>query len=75
MKPVVDRLQQRYVGRIEFKRLATDKGDPATERMATSFGVQYVPTFVMLNRDGSRSDVTVGETTEQSLDAKIAQLR
>jgi thioredoxin-like negative regulator of GroEL len=75
MKPVVDRLQERYKGTIEFRRLNTDAQDAAAGRLADSFGVQYVPTFVFLNRDGSRSDLVVGEVTEEALVTKLSALR
>jgi cytochrome c-type biogenesis protein len=75
MKPVVDRLRERYKGRVEFRLLDTDAQDAASQRLADSFGVQYVPTFVMLNKDGSRSDLLVGEVSEGTLAAKIDRLK
>ena len=75
MKPVVDRLKEEYAGRIEFRRLDTTAGDPEVDRLANQFQIQYVPTFVFVNADGTTSDLLVGGTTETALRAKLNALK
>ena len=75
MKPVVDRLKQEYAGKIGFRRLDTTAGNPETDRLANLFQVQYVPTFVFINADGTTSDLLVGGTTAEVLRAKLNALK
>jgi thioredoxin-like negative regulator of GroEL len=73
MKPVVDRLKQRYEGKVEFRRL--DANAQSTQSLADAYGVQYVPTFVLLGSDGQRVDEVVGEIAEQDLARKLDTLK
>lgn len=73
MKPVVDRLEQRYGIKVEFRRLNANA--PSTQQLANSFGVRYVPTFVLVGKDGSRVDQVVGEASEQDLARKLDALK
>jgi thioredoxin 1 len=75
MKPVVDRLKQRYQGKAEIKVIKLDGSDPAGEALASQFGVQYVPTFVFLDSDGTKRDTVVGSVAEQALADKIDALK
>jgi thiol-disulfide isomerase/thioredoxin len=75
MKPVVDGLKAEYAGRIEFRRLDTTSGNAETDRLANLFQVQYVPTFVFVNADGTTSDLIVGGTTADVLRAKLNALK
>jgi len=54
MKPLVERLKKQYAGRVEFRRYVDDV-DPVGNQLAQQFNVQYVPTFVFVNKDGSVS--------------------
>jgi hypothetical protein len=40
-----------------------------------AFGVQYVPTFVLVDSKGVKQDLIVGETSEDGLRAKLDALR
>lgn len=73
MKPVVDGLRKQYQGKVEFRTL--NIADPATQQLADSFGVQYVPTFTFINSDGNRRDQVVGEVSEQVLKQKLDALK
>jgi thioredoxin-like negative regulator of GroEL len=73
MKPVVDGLAQQYKGKVEFRRL--DANDDATQQLAQAYGVQYVPTFVFLNADGTRSDQLVGEASAADLTKRLDALK
>lgn len=72
MKPVVDGLAQRYSGKIEFRRL--DANAQSTQQLADTFGVQYVPTFVFIDKNGNRTDEVVGEMTQADLAKKLDAL-
>jgi thioredoxin-like negative regulator of GroEL len=54
MKPVVDRLKVAYSGKVAFKLMNVD-ADQTANKLANAYGVQYVPTFVFINADGTRS--------------------
>lgn len=73
MKPVVDRLKEQYGDKIEFRRYV-DSGDPVGDELSRQFNVQYVPTFVFVNADGSVSGEPIvggvsAEILKQRLDA------
>lgn len=74
MAPVVDRLAKEYEGTIEIRKLNVETDGEAAD-LAASYRVQYVPTFVFLNSDGSTSDVLVGEQTEDQLKGALEALR
>jgi thioredoxin-like negative regulator of GroEL len=75
MRPVVDRLKEKYAGKVEVKRMNTDAGDAEVDRLAQSFGIQYVPTFVFVRADGTKSGFVVGEVPQATLEAEIAKLK
>lgn len=60
MKPVVDGLKKEYEGKVEFRTLNVEK-DPSGVELANKLGVQYVPTFVYVNSDGTIVNQVVGE--------------
>ena len=75
MRPVVDGLVKTYVGRYDIRVMDTSSGDAAVGRLMESFGIQYVPSFVFVNRDGTRANMIVGETPVATLEAELAKLR
>jgi thioredoxin-related protein len=75
MKPVVDRLTQEFSGRFDVRRENVGGGDAAAEALANRYQVQYVPTFVFLNSDGSKADLVVGGLDEAALRAKMTALK
>jgi thioredoxin-like negative regulator of GroEL len=74
MAPVVDRLAIEYGERVEFRLINVDT-DPEGAALAARFGVQYVPTFVLLNADGTQSDLIVGTAAESALREALDALR
>lgn len=72
MKPVVDGLMKRYEGKIELRRL--DANAPETQDLANVYGVEYVPTFVFVDKDGKRVDEVVGELSAEQLTQKLDAL-
>ena len=75
MKPLVERLKKEYAGKVEFRRYV-DSGDPVGDVLARQFNVQYVPTFVFVNEDGSLSGAPfVGGTDEATLRQRLDALK
>ncbi|MFA5844192.1 MAG: thioredoxin family protein [Coriobacteriia bacterium] len=71
---MVDRLEKEYQGKVEFRRYDVDK-DAEGQKLASRFNAQYVPTFVLLNKDGSTAQTLVGEMPEARLRAALDALR
>ena len=75
MKPLVERLGTEYAGKVEFRRYV-DSGDPTGDALAQRFNVQYVPTFLFVNADGSVSgQPLVGGTDEATLRSRLDALK
>jgi hypothetical protein len=75
MKPVVDGLAKSASERYEVRIMNESTGDPEVGRLATALGIQYVPTFVFVNSDGTRGATIVGETPVATLQAELARLK
>jgi thioredoxin-like negative regulator of GroEL len=75
MKPLVERLKTAYEGKVEF-RVYVDTGDPVGDGLAQQFNIQYVPSFVFVNADGSVSgQMIVGGSDETTLRQRIDALK
>jgi thiol-disulfide isomerase/thioredoxin len=74
MKPVVDRLEQEYEGKVEFRLYDVEKSQEGQDLMR-QYGAQYVPTFVFLNSDGTEADRVVGEASEEDMRAILDSLK
>ena len=74
MAPVVDRLKTEYEGKVEFRLLNADT-DPDAASLGARVAVQDVPTFVLLDSDGTQRDMIVGEVSEDDLRAALDALR
>ena len=74
MKPVVDRLNKQYKGKVEFRLYDVDKSAEGSALMQ-KFNSQYVPTFVFVNRDGTVAQQKVGEISETDLKALLDSLK
>ena len=74
MKPVVDRLEQEYEGKVEFRLFDVDKSDEG-QALMRQFGAQYVPTFVFVNSDGTEAERIVGEASESQMRNVLDSLR
>jgi hypothetical protein len=72
---VVDGLVRKYAGRYDIKVVNLSNGSAADRALYASFGLQYVPSFVLLNADGTVSDKIVGSRTEAQLDEALAKLQ
>ena len=75
MLPLVERLKKEYAGKVEFRRYV-DSGDPVGDQLSQQFNVQYVPTFVFVNADGSVSgELIVGGVGEDVLRQRLDALK
>lgn len=74
MKPLVEGLEKQYAGKVEFRRLNVET-DQAAISLATQLQLQYVPSFVFVNADGSIASQVVGEQTEEQLKSAIDALK
>lgn len=75
MKPLVERLKREYEGRIEFRRYV-DSGDSVGDELNRQFNIQYVPTFVFVNADGTVSgQPIVGGVGEDILRQRLDALK
>ena len=74
MKPLVEGLEKQNSS-IEFRRLNVDGTDAAASDLANKLGVQYVPTFVFVTKDGVSSGLLVVEQTTQTLQAGLDKLK
>jgi thioredoxin-like negative regulator of GroEL len=75
MKPLVERLTTAYKGKVDF-RVYVDSGDPVGDQIAQQLDIQYVPSFVFVNTDGSLSGrMIVGGTDETTLRQRIDTLK
>jgi thioredoxin-like negative regulator of GroEL len=74
MRPVVDGLVKKYAGRYDIRVMNTSNDEQA-QRLAGEMQIEYVPTFVFLNSDGSRSGQIVGSTPAEKIEAELAKLR
>jgi len=73
MKPVVDRLKDRFKGKIDFRRYDVNS-DQTGQQLADALGAQYVPSFVFFNAKGEKVDMIVGGVPETTLKAKLDTL-
>ncbi len=74
MVPVVDRLKTEYEGVVEFRIVNVDS-DPEGAKLASTFGLQYVPSFVFLGSDGSQQELLVGEISEEQMRTSLDSLK
>ena len=70
MEPIFEELAKDYQGKVEFKRIDVE----AEQEFAGKFGVQSIPTFVLLN-DGKEVDRKIGampkEVVKKWLDSHV----
>ncbi len=70
MKPIVDGLEQEYVGQVAIVRLDID--DPATAEAKATYGFRYQPYYVLLDADGDVVDSWLGRQDKGVFDAAFA---
>lgn len=74
MRPVVDGLVKKYAGRYDIRVMNTSN-DAEAQRLAQEMRIEYVPTFIFLNSDGSKSGEIVGSSSAEKIEAELAKLK
>lgn len=74
MRPLVERLEKEYSDSVEF-RLLNVETDPKGVELANSMGVQYVPTFAFVTKDGVVSSQLVGGVSEEQMRAALDKIK
>lgn len=74
MAPVVDRLTKEYAGVVQVERLNVET-DESASALASEFRVQYVPTFIFVDSNGTVTETIVGEATEAKLKTALDALQ
>ncbi|MGM9803625.1 MAG: thioredoxin [Muribaculaceae bacterium] len=69
LTPTVEKMEQKYAGKINFQRIDIDQ-EPD---LADKFGVEAIPTLVFIC-NGEEVDRTVGLISEEELESHIANL-
>lgn len=72
MVPVVNGIAPEYEGIVEFAII--DVGVRGGSDLANRLNVQYLPTFVMVNGDGSVAQTIIGTMSEDDLRAALDAL-
>ncbi len=72
MEPVVDRLYSEYGERVHFAVLNAD--DASFSEQTKEFGVQFVPTFVLVDSSGTEVNRYVGAVEEDVLSGELDAL-
>ena len=70
MKPVVDRLETEYEGKLVFIRLNIQ--EKAGMELAPLYGFQYTPTFIFFDERGQELWRTVGAFDEERLRVEMS---
>jgi thiol-disulfide isomerase/thioredoxin len=70
VKPVVDRLEQEFTGKLLVIRLNIQ--DDLGKQLAPIYGFQYTPTFIFFDEQGREQWRTVGSFDEDRLRQELA---
>jgi thioredoxin 1 len=68
VSPIIEQLSREYSGKVAFGKVNVDEN----ERIATSFGIQSIPTL-MIFRNGKAVDVMVGALPKAQIEMKLKQ--
>ena len=71
MKPVVDRLETEYAGKLVFIRLNIQ--EKAGMELAPLYEFQYTPTFIFFDEQGDEIWRTIGSFDEAKLRAEMSK--
>lgn len=70
MKPVVDRVEQEFEGRLLVIRLNIQES--LGQELAPVYGFEYTPTFIFFDENGNELWRTVGEFDEARVRAEMS---
>ncbi len=74
MAPIVNGLKPQYEGTVAIRMYNVEASD-AGNKLAQEYGVQFVPTFVLVDGDGEVMNTIIGETSENGLKAELDRLK
>ena len=72
---MVDGLKTEVANRFDVKVMNLSQADAAMEQLANELKVEYVPTFVFVNSDGTIGKTTVGGITKEEMLNELAKLK
>jgi thioredoxin 1 len=67
MKPVFEELEKKYSSKINFKQVNVDEDQTEAQK----FGVMSIPTFVILDENGTELDRKMGAMTKDQFESWI----
>lgn len=71
---MVDGLEKKYEGKVEFRRLNVESDQDAIA-LANSLGITGVPTFIFVNSDGVQAGQIIGSTSEAKMAEALDSLK
>jgi thioredoxin-like negative regulator of GroEL len=71
MKPIVDRLETEYMGRIDFTVYEDSGATQQINSFARSQGVSVVPTMMIVTANGTEFDRVIGSLPEADLRTRL----
>lgn len=74
MAPIVNGLIPRYDATVAIRMYNVETSADGNA-LAEEFGVQFVPTFVFVDADGTVVNTIIGETTEKTLASELDKLK
>lgn len=69
VKPVVDRFEAQEVDRVRVIRVNVQ--DPAGRDLGARFALEFTPTFILFDADGSEIWRAVGRLDAQAIQARL----
>lgn len=72
MKPIVDRLEQKYSGKITFLKVDVDNRD--NQALLKEYGVRYIPLFEFFDSKGKLVDSKTGSMEESEFEGYIGKI-
>ncbi|MDY0340283.1 MAG: thioredoxin domain-containing protein [Coriobacteriia bacterium] len=73
MAPIVNGLKPQYEDTVAIRMYNVETSEVGNQ-LAQQYGVQFVPTFVFVNSDGSLANTVIGETSEDGLKTELDRL-
>lgn len=67
MKPIFDKLADKYGDKINFVSIDVDKNP----QLANKYQIQSIPAFIFLDEDGNESNRIVGAVPEEKIEEEI----
>ncbi len=74
MAPIVDGLIPEYEDTVAIRKYDVESSD-AGAALAEEYEVQFVPTFVFVDADGTVVDTLIGEVSEKTLKDTLDRLK